>query len=308
MITNNELTSLKNINEGQSVKSEILYSSRKFNFFNRNKCDYVYTHFDSKMSMFFGVKDNVLIAPFSAPFALPRYVTDFVKYSHVYDFFEALKNDIEESNIEKVKLTIPPGFYNENIISKMSHSLNSLGFELLYKDLNSHISLKNEPFENLPSKCRNKIRASEKHNNSIVHAVTLEEKERAYNIIKENRVLKGYPLRLSWEQVKDTITNVAKAEFFISVTNDVDSAAAMIFEVSDNVAQVIYWGANQSGEKSHSMYYLPFKVIEYYKSRGFDYLDIGPSSEEGVINAGLNEYKQMIGCINTLKETWVYNK
>jgi hypothetical protein len=308
MINENEQEALKEINERQALDSEILYSSRRFNFFNSDKCDYIYTHFDSKLSMFFGVKGKKLIAPFSAPFSFPRYVTEFIKYSHIYNFFKSLKEKVDTSEVDQIKITVPPTFYNETIVSKISHSLGAMGFELAFKDLNSHVILNSVDKENLPSKARSKMRMSAKYENEIIHASTLEDKERAYNIIKENREMKGYPLRLSWEQVSATISDVAKAEFFIAITNGTDSAAAMIFEIDEKVAQVVYWGANHSGEKSHVMYYLPFQVMEYYQSKGFKYLDIGPSSEEGVISTSLNDYKQMIGCVNTLKETWVYNK
>jgi hypothetical protein len=308
MISENELTSIKEINEKQVLNSELLYSSRRFNFFNRSKCDYIYTHFDSKLSMFFGVKGNKLIAPFSAPFSFPRYATEFVKYNHVYDFFKSLKEKVDVSEIEQVKITIPPTFYNETMVSKISHSLGALGYELVFRDLNSHIILNSESRQNLPSSTKKSVRASSKHKNQIIHAETLQEKERAYNIIKENRLMKGFPLRMSWEQVSATIADVAKAEFFITVTNGADSAAAMVFEINDKIAQVVYWGANELGEKFHAMYYLPFQIIEHYHLKGFEYLDIGPSSEEGIISTGLNDYKQMIGCVNTLKETWVYNK
>jgi hypothetical protein len=308
MIIENELDSIKEINERQVLNSELLYSSRRFNFFNRNKCDYIYTHFDSKLSMFFGVKGNKLIAPFSAPFSYPRYASEFVKYNHVYDFFQSLKENIDISDIEQVKITLPPTFYNETMVSKISHSLGSVGFDLAYRDLNSHVVLRSVDKGSLPSSTKKAIRASDKHTNEIIFAETLKEKERAYNIIKENREMKGYPLRLSWEQVSETISQVAKAEFFIAVTNGTDAAAAMVFEINDKIVQVVYWGANHFGEKSHVMYYLPFQVMEYYHSKGFKYLDIGPSSEEGIISTGLNDYKQMIGCVNTMKETWMYNK
>jgi hypothetical protein len=41
MIIENELASIKEINEKQVLNSELLYSSRRFNFFNRSKCDYM---------------------------------------------------------------------------------------------------------------------------------------------------------------------------------------------------------------------------------------------------------------------------
>ena len=138
-------------------------------------------------------------------------------------------------------------------------------------------------------------------------AETKEDKRRAYEIIKENRTSKGYPLKMTWEQVLSTVENVAKADFFITKTNDLESSAAIVFHINSHTVQVIYWGANPHGEKCNVMYYMPFKVMEYYKNIGIRYIDIGPSSELGNVSLGLNDFKQVIGSTNTLKETWIYN-
>ena len=56
------------------------------------------------------------------------------------------------------------------------------------------------------------------------------------------------------------------------------------------------------------MYFMPFQIISYFKELGFRLLDIGPSSEFGVVSNGLNDYKQLIGCITSIKETWIIDK
>lgn len=308
MIVDNHEVAKKNINEKQIQDYDYLYSSRKFCEFNKDKCDYIYTHFDSKMSMIFGVKGNDLVAPFSAPFSFIRYASEYIKYSHIYNFFNSLKDDVNNSDIKKIKITLPPTFYNDSIIAKISHSLSYLGFKLEHRDINSHIDLNKIDISTLPSTTKKAIRASNKYKNNIFLAKTTEDKFRAYEIIKDNRNMKGYPLRMTWEQVINTANEVAKADFFIVTTDGVDVAAAIVFEVTKDIVQVVYWGANSIGEKCNVMYYLPFELIKHYKSKQIRYMDIGPSSESGIITYGLNDYKQLIGCINTLKETWVYHK
>jgi hypothetical protein len=46
---------------------------------------------------------------------------------------------------------------------------------------------------------------------------------------------------------------------------------------------------------------LPKLLFDYYKSIGKEFLDIGTSSEMGIINEGLTSYKKSIGCITSEK-------
>jgi len=46
---------------------------------------------------------------------------------------------------------------------------------------------------------------------------------------------------------------------------------------------------------------LSYKIFEYFKGIGYQTVDIGPSSERGVVNFGLSEFKESIGCDKHLK-------
>jgi hypothetical protein len=73
-------------------------------------------------------------------------------------------------------------------------------------------------------------------------------------------------------------------------------AAALIFHVAPLVVQVIYWGDIPDFGNLKPMNFLSFSVFKYYKQLGFNYVDIGPSTENGVPNHGLCEFKESIGC------------
>ena len=45
-----------------------------------------------------------------------------------------------------------------------------------------------------------------------------------------------------------------------------------------------------------SMNYLSYKIFEFYNSKGIEILDIGISTECGIPNYGLCEFKENIGC------------
>lgn len=309
MIYRNKCDVIKLINEKQIKKNDLVFSSMKFCEFNEDKCDGLYVHHDKKISMIFGIKNNAILAPFSAPFGFIRYASDYVKYSHVLNFFKSLKESVDNhDSINEIKIVLPPYFYNESMVTKISLALSELRFTLKYRDINSHIDLDKFSLDALPSSTKKAIRLSNSYSNDFRIAEKMEDKILAYNVIKENREMKGYPLRMSLEQVIATTKDIVKAHFFIATVEGEPAAAAIVFEISDTTAQVVYWGANEVGEKCNVMYFLPMEIIKYFKGLEKKNLDIGPSSEFGIISNGLNDYKQMIGCENSNKETWVYSK
>jgi hypothetical protein len=82
----------------------------------------------------------------------------------------------------------------------------------------------------------------------------------------------------------------------------VDVAAAQVFHVAEGVAQVIYWGDLKEYSQLRTMNLLSYRIFEYYyKAKEIKLLDIGPSTENGVPNVGLCDFKESIGCSTSPK-------
>ena len=123
-----------------------------------------------------------------------------------------------------------------------------------------------------------------------------EEQHLAYEIIRKNRELRGFPLRMSWEQLKET-TKLIQADFFLVYTKHNEPiASAIIFHVADKIVQIIYWGDIAESPGTKAMNFLAYKIFEYYKNLEIKIVDIGPSTENSIPNPGLCEFKESIGC------------
>ena len=57
--------------------------------------------------------------------------------------------------------------------------------------------------------------------------------------------------------------------------------------------------------KNNLLIFSGYKPIKYYHSKGLKILDIGPSTENGIPNYGLCEFKENIGCTASLKYTFI---
>lgn len=108
-------------------------------------------------------------------------------------------------------------------------------------------------------------------------------------------------MRMTLEQVWQTVSTVVEADIFVLSHEENDVAAALVYHVADGIAQVIYWGDIREYSVLRPMNMLTYRVFKHYYDEGLRILDIGISTEDGVPNFGLCDFKQGIGCTTSLK-------
>lgn len=281
-----------------------IFESSDFNELNSSKCKEVYYLLFTDSKFRFGLiagltKDDILKTPFSAPYSM---FTNIRQNNKVKEYDLAVKSLVEYAktiNAKEIYFTLPPKFYNETHISNLENAFFTNGFKIDKVDLNFHYCLdefdKNY-IQNCDIKARQKLNSAFKSNLSFEKAEDEERIKEAYEIIKSNRSAKGYPLHMSFEDVQKTI-KLIKADFFIVRKEDTKGiASAMIFHLSKDIVQVIYWGHVEDFESLYPMNYLSYKAFEYYNHKGFKFFDIGPSTDNSIPNFGLCDFKQAIGC------------
>lgn len=284
------------------------YNGVSFCELNAWKCEDIHylAFFDkgARLGIILGQKDGHLCNPFSSPFG----GFDIKEKENIDCYESAISLLMEYAGEKCTRITLPPSFYAESHISMTFSALMRAGAQLLYSDLNFQYDLKkiSEYESYLERSARKNFHNSLKNQfefkkmNSSVSA----EVERAYKVIKCNRDSKGYPLRMTLQNVLATI-KIIPADFFILSFEKQDVAAAQVFRVSDKVGQVVYWGDIPKYAEKRVMNYFTYKVMEYYFLQGFSILDIGPSSENGIPNSGLCRFKYNLGCDISLKHTFL---
>lgn len=288
-----------------------VYNSVEFTELNKGKCENVlYIAFkDSKvrLGITFGERNRLLCSPFSAPFGGFCFTKHEVTLQFIEDALKELVAFVENNNYRGIEITLPPIFYANDFLTKCFSVFMYSAFKLKYIDLN--FQLYTACFENytqfIARNSRKNLAIAQKNN---LHFEKLENSVdfiKAYEVIKANRESRGYPLRMSWQQVEETI-KVIKADFFILYNGDNAIAAAQVFYVTPEIVQVIYWGDTPGYLHQKPMNLLSYKVLEYYYNQGIKVVDIGPSTENGIPNHGLCEFKESIGCSMSSKFSFIY--
>jgi hypothetical protein len=280
-----------------------VFGSADFNYLNRNKCDEVFFILfrDGKyrLGIIGGIRDKAFVSPISAPFGGYSFISDDIRLQYIEEATKLLENWAVRKQFTSISMTLPPSIYGSSFIAKQFNCLWRQGFNVAESDLNYSFQLEdlNDTYlDRIWYNARKNLRISTNSGLEYIKCISQKEKELAYDIIRKNRESRGYPLRMTWEQVSDTI-QIINADFFL--INNIDHtpiASAIIFHVSESVVQVIYWGDLPGHTESKPMNFLSFKVFEYYKSEGKRVVDIGPSTEHSLPNYGLCEFKEGIGC------------
>lgn len=288
-----------------------IFNSVEFSELNKDKVEelYYFVFKDSKvrLGIIFGKRGNTLYSPFSAPFGGFSYIKDDISIDFIDNAILLLQDYAENLNLS-IKISIPPSIYSNDFISKTINSLLRSKFTITYCDINYSIDVNRiEDYKSyIWRNARKNLNNSEKHNLEFKIALNIEDTKLAYSVIKENRENKGYPLRMQLGSVLETI-KIVQSDFFNLFFEGVSIASAQIFYVSKDIVQIIYWGDKPGYEHIRPMNFLAYKVFEYYKNIGIKHIDIGPSSENGIPNYGLCEFKESIGCSITNKFTFVYD-
>lgn len=255
-----------------------------------------------RFGIILGERGGRLMSPFSAPFG----GFDMRGVQALNNMDEAVRQlaDYASRSGKKLSVTLPPLIYGESQISKWVSAFLRNGFRPTV-DLNYYFPLSHfsDYTEHIDRSARKNLNRSLKES-FVFRKINSEDKEavrRAYEVIRCNREEHGYPLRMSFEQVWDTVQNVVTADFFLLGHEGEDVAAAQVFHVAPGIAQVIYWGDKRKYSELRPMNCLTYNVFRHYSDAGLRILDIGPSTEDGVPNYGLCEFKENIGCGISLK-------
>lgn len=286
----------------KAVKPSYIFGSVEFNELNAYKVDFLKYLFiqDNKkrFSLCAGLKDNILSCPFSAPFGNLEVIKN-LEIEKLDEAIEALDFYVINHGIKGVKITLPPLFYNETIITAYINSLLRHEYNIKYQDINFQLNLTKcysvEYVDSLPRNGRKNLRIGLGADLELIQCKSIDEKREAYEVIAINRKEKGYPLRMTFEQVNKTI-EIVQSDFFIVKSNGMNIAAAQIFYITSEIAQVIYWGDIPGYAEYKPINFLAYQLIQFYGKKGMKYLDIGPSTEFGIPNYGLCDFKLSIGC------------
>ena len=118
-----------------------------------------------------------------------------------------------------------------------------------------------------------------------------------YEVLRRNRVDRGRPMRLGLDYVRACDAFPGRVRLILVESAERTVAAALVYRVTAGHDLVQYWGDALHDLPVSPMNLLVAAVVEHALAGGASFVDIGISTEDGVPNHGLLQFKRSVGCI-----------
>ena len=279
-----------------------VFGRADFNELNSRKCQKVhfllFKKYKVRLGIIGGQANNSFNSPFSAPFGSFSFVGRNIKIEYIEGAIDLLIRWGQGKKLTSINITLPPLIYNKSYISKQINCFFRKEFQINKIDLNYHLHLLKMD-DNYSSSiwynARKNLKISFSNTLIFKKCMSDEDKELAYRIISINRKEKGFPIRMTYQEILKT-SSIINIDFFLVLTPlEIPIASAIIFHVASKIVQVIYWGDLTEYSNLKTMNFLSYNIFKYYKDRDIEFVDIGPSTESSVPNYGLCDFKESIG-------------
>ena len=298
--------------KGDSLKccfdhQSLLYDSDEFHKIHHHKAEDIYrviVHDKIPLiSIVIGLKKENYFSPYSSPFTTIKYNSEI----NEQQFSEAIDFLIKNLKLNNLTITIAPRFYFKKFYEILVSKLNQNCTKCVI-DFNNHFELQGfELNKYLKSRSnRNYIKAKNKGLKFLYNIEDVSLKE-CYSIIKKNRDENGYPLKMNLDDIKK-ITLITDVKWFAIEDNQNNKiAAAICFLVEKDIYQIIYWGDIKKYRFLRPMDFLAAEILNFFNNQGIGFVDIGPSSSNGIPDNGLLSFKKRLGCKTTSKFTFKFH-
>lgn len=290
-----------------------LFVSEEFNMLNAFKTDHIVRLVpDSEkvqIGLVGGIRNAILMSPFSAPYGGFHFKSENNIYPHA---IESFLNDLIEygqnESLVGIQITLPPDIYCRSSNAKAVNAFIRMGFKMQIPDITNWVELTNFNEVYTHPASRTYYNQAVKKGLEFQLVSDVEESERVYNLIVENRARMGRPIHMTFKNIMET-AKLFTTDFF-KVVNDTGQivAGAIFYHAQEKIAFAVFWGDAVEGRPVRAMDFLVLNLWSFYKSKGVTFIDLGKSTESGIPNEGLLRFKETHECVSSLKYTfsWEY--
>lgn len=252
------------------------------------------------MALVFGRKGQALAMPFSSPFG-GFYHRNYQAYSDQMDGLAYALRAFLQSHSYSLFYASAPGIYETGPTAKWHSALLRTGFRSLWPEITSYIDLSRFS-GNFPNKGVRKYLRQAQENGLHFRKVESEADKRAvYATTAENRQRLGRPMPMGFADFIAVEKCWSVDYFAVESAPGRMVAGAIFYPYHPEVVLGALWGDTAEGRPLRAMNFCLAELIAHYRERGFRFLDLGKSTNDGVPDPGLLRFKETHGAQSELR-------
>lgn len=284
-----------------------LFVSKEFVGLNKSKVDKIVCLVQNsdkiQMGLVAGIRDNILLSPFSAPFGGFHFKHDNIYTGAIESFIYDLINYAKNENLKSIKITLAPDIYAQSVNAKIVNVATRLGLIHQTPEITNWVDL--NKFQKLYTHAASRTYYNQSVKKGLsFHLVTdIDEMKLIYNLIVENRARMGRPIFMSFNDLIETAQTFPTEYFKVIKPTGELVAGAIFYRPVQEIPYAVFWGDAEEGRMERAMDFLIFQLWCFYKNSGGRFVDLGISTETGIPNEGLLRFKETHESCSSLRYT-----
>lgn len=214
--------------------------------------------------------------------------------------FDQIKKDLSSNGVSTLQIKHPASFYS-NFVEE--NWLAEVGFERVYTDINQQIPLVVQWEEGIHQMQKRKLEAL-KSEQFEFRKMDIQELEIAHQFISVCRQTQGLLINIDLDLLQRLADSTNAYDIFGVFREGKISSVCIALRVTDKIAYYYLPATSPMFRTQSPMVLLIKGMVEYYRTIGYEYLDMGISSVEGKSQESLRVFKERMGGVESEKTTW----
>lgn len=251
----------------------------------------------------FVCRNNTVSSLPKSPFGAINATADTTKKELAY-LTEQLIKHCQAEGLQTIRITSYPRVYSPIAFDEMQKAFFDVGFEIS-TDTSQYLPIDKEFRKTVKPSERRYLNHATKEG-YVFSELSIDNLSQAYKLIKDSRENKGYPVTMSFTDLKTTIEQFPTNYFIFGLFhNDILIATSVCIRINSKILYNFYLGDNILYRKKSPAVPLLKEIYNYARDNNYSTLDLGLSTENGVINKGLFNFKESLGALATEKPTYI---
>lgn len=254
----------------------------------------------------FVIEDPEAISLPKCPFGSVSAVAE-IKASEIALLLKELLSYLSKSKLHKFQVISFPRVYNEELYDKFDTAVNTIGFENKLIETGQYLDLNQSFIDQINPSERRYINNAAKKGYSFKKLGTAHLSE-VYELIKTPRIRKGYPVTMSLSELESTFNRFPEHYLLFGLfEKDKIIAGSICIRVNQHILYDFYHGDDLAYRKHSPVVPLISEIHKYAQYHRYQTLDLGISTENGLLNEGLFKFKKSIGAYETSKPIYCFS-
>jgi len=222
-------------------------------------------------------------------------------------YLKTIIDYFQKNKVRTIQIKNPPDCYTSSQRT-IDNALLNAGFSISHTDINQHVTVDQTSLRQKVSSNRTKQLDLCDHHQYEFKKLNSSYLGQAYDLITECLEAKRFPITMTKVEIKNAFLAFPAHYILFGIFDKSDMiATAISVKVNNKILYNFYHGDRLAYRKTSPVAMLLIGIYAYCQQQQFDIFDLGISTDQGVLNEGLFNFKKSCNAVTSKKISYFLN-